>query len=788
MKYIKKLIVLCFLLQSSVVFSGVDEGWDAFERGDYETAIFNLEKALLEDESASVKYLLGLAYYAAPQGVDDDYTKAFQNISAAADEMEDADIFTTLGGLYYHGQGVRQSDRFAAYWFKKAIEITNDMEALWLLAKIYIGGEGGLQNYSTARKLLLIAAEKGDANSEFELGHLYEFGKGVQKNIPKAVEYYKKAAEKGDADAEFRVKLLTNELDKAETSEDFLLGLNYSYGFTVKLNFEKAIEHFIASAEGGDPTALYNAGFLMSHFSPVKRRVEAAQLLLQSAQLGNVYAQTSTSGLFHLGVGVEKDLKKSFYWLLQAANQGDIYATREVGDSYYDGTGVKRDFKKALEWYQKASGMGNGEATTSIASMYENGDVPSNGFDDVLKTYTLAAEQGYPRGQDALATIYYEGVHVPKDYSKALFWFNKAAEQKLPSSQNKLGVLFEHGHGVKKDIEKSIYWYKKAADNDNIEALLNLFTIYAYGEVVKKNWDIAYDYAYRAAMLGSPEGQYYVARMWEEEDIDEAIYWYEESALNDYYKSQMTLGEIYFFGDYGITIDYEKSSYWFREAAYNSERKTFESGELQVIGTGTGFFVSPNHIVTNSHVIDSCDAVAVKNLRYESEVEILDVDQNSDLAILVTGNPISDTLFLRHGSPVRTGEGSIVIGYPFASTLGSGSKLTVGNISALTGFQNNIAHMQLTSPVQPGNSGGPLLDEGGNVIGVVVSRLEKSDEITGDRPAQNVNFAIKVDLLKMFLDFNMISYSERKTTSLLSPNQIFQDSMDGTVQVHCKAY
>ena len=82
-------------------------------------------------------------------------------------------------------------------------------------------------------------------------------------------------------------------------------------------------------------------------------------------------------------------------------------------------------------------------------------------------------------------------------------------------------------------------------------------------------------------------------------------------------------------------------------------------------------------------------------------------------------------------------------------------------IAALTGIRNNIAELQLTSPVQPGNSGGPLLDDNGNVIGIIVSRLEKSKEITGNRTAQNVNFAIKSNMAKIFMDLNMVDYQVR---------------------------
>ena len=83
-------------------------------------------------------------------------------------------------------------------------------------------------------------------------------------------------------------------------------------------------------------------------------------------------------------------------------------------------------------------------------------------------------------------------------------------------------------------------------------------------------------------------------------------------------------------------------------------------------------------------------------------------------------------------------------GFPLPSLLQNGINITVGNVSALAGLGGNTALMQITAPVQPGNSGGPLLDLGGNLVGVVVSKLDtvQAFEITGDIP-QNINFAIQ---------------------------------------------
>jgi S1-C subfamily serine protease len=85
--------------------------------------------------------------------------------------------------------------------------------------------------------------------------------------------------------------------------------------------------------------------------------------------------------------------------------------------------------------------------------------------------------------------------------------------------------------------------------------------------------------------------------------------------------------------------------------------------------------------------------------------------------------------------------------------LASEANVTTGTVSALAGIGNDTRFLQMTVPVQPGNSGGPLLDLEGRVVGVVVGKLDalKVASVTGDIP-QNVNFAIKAEVVRRFLD------------------------------------
>ena len=115
-----------------------------------------------------------------------------------------------------------------------------------------------------------------------------------------------------------------------------------------------------------------------------------------------------------------------------------------------------------------------------------------------------------------------------------------------------------------------------------------------------------------------------------------------------------------------------------------------------------------------------------------------------------------------YGSPFDKVETVAAYGYPLPGLLASGGNLTTGNITALSGIGDDSRLLQISVPVQPGNSGGPLLDSGGNVVGVVEGKINaiKIAAASGDIP-QNVNFAIKASVIATFLDSNGVRYAKR---------------------------
>lgn len=167
------------------------------------------------------------------------------------------------------------------------------------------------------------------------------------------------------------------------------------------------------------------------------------------------------------------------------------------------------------------------------------------------------------------------------------------------------------------------------------------------------------------------------------------------------------------------------------------------------VSSGTGFVVAPDRVLTNQHVVDGCDRILARTPdgRWLAAVPPARVDAALDLAVLtIPGNP-GPVLAFRTAPAVRRGESVVAYGFPLAGLLSADPKLTRGEINALAGIRNDPSNFQISAEVQPGNSGGPLLDMQGNVVGVVVSKLDSRRVENVD----NVNFAVKGEAAQAFL-------------------------------------
>ena len=172
--------------------------------------------------------------------------------------------------------------------------------------------------------------------------------------------------------------------------------------------------------------------------------------------------------------------------------------------------------------------------------------------------------------------------------------------------------------------------------------------------------------------------------------------------------------------------------------------------------SGSGFALGNGYLVTNYHVVEDAKTINVKGIRGDFNngysAEVVATDKVNDIAIL----KINDSQFSEFGTipygvsskMADVGESIFVLGYPLTQTMGDEIKLTDGLISSRTGFQGDIANYQMSAPVQPGNSGGPMFNSKGNVIGIVCAH---------HAGAENAGYAIKISYLKLLIESTGLS-------------------------------
>lgn len=191
------------------------------------------------------------------------------------------------------------------------------------------------------------------------------------------------------------------------------------------------------------------------------------------------------------------------------------------------------------------------------------------------------------------------------------------------------------------------------------------------------------------------------------------------------------------------------------------------------LASGSGFVISSNGIiVTNYHVIDGVNSIKVRGVNSDFgktyKAKILVSDKHNDLALIQIDDynftSLASVPFTIKTSLTSVGENIFVLGYPLRATMGDEIKLTNGIVSSKTGFQGDITSYQISAPVQPGNSGGPLFDKQGNLIGVINSKH------TG---AENVSYGVKSSYLTGLIEL-LPNPPKLQTINLLTGKSLTQ--------------
>jgi TPR repeat protein len=371
------------------------------------------------------------------------------------------------------------------------------------------------------------------------------------------------------------------------------------------------------------------------------------------------------------------------------AESGDVIAQANLGFSYYRGIGVAKDTIEAVKWFRKAADRGNAEAQFNLGVCYQNGDGVTN------------------------------------DAIQAVKWYRKAADQEVAGAQVNLGYCYAKGEGVAKDAMEAVKWFRKSAERGNASGQYCLGACFANGDGVIKNYVEAYKWLNLAASQGQKHAKEYLPAI-------------ERSMTPTQIAEAQRLSASF------VPIKGETDS--------NSESDS-SAFDVPPSVTGTGFFITDDgYLISNYHVVKDATKVRLLTGAGLIDAKVVQVDAANDLALLKADGrfaplPIAASRTVALGGTVAT------VGFPDIGLQGFAPKLAKGEIASLSGAGDDPRYFQISVPVQPGNSGGALVDDRGNVIGIVSAKLNASAALaaSGALP-ENVNYAVKSSLLLSFLE------------------------------------
>ena len=428
------------------------------------------------------------------------------------------------------------------------------------------------------------------------------------------------------------------------------------------------------------------------------------------------------------------------------------------------------------------------------------------------KQLRSAADNGDSRAQVLLGRVKRDPRNSAPNLAEAHAWFLRAAEAGDAEGQYWAGIAAQRGEGTTKDSAVAANWWRKSAESGYTPAIGLIASAYVTGVGVEKDPTEAVRWAQAGAAKHEMVSQSILGRAYLlgeggiTRNVGQAVHWTRLAAMQGEPNAQLALGRLHLNG-VGVPQNYVQAHVWFNLAAARGQSQAAKqrddlgakmtaeqlaeaqklatawrpvhsalamrkggaagaSGTMTRTGAGSGFVVAGDgSILTNHHVVRGCQEVRIPAHGVTASVRAF--DERNDLALLQTSITAEGLPTFRGSGTVRLGESIVVAGFPLGEVLSGGLNVTTGSVSALAGPRNNPAILQITAPIQAGSSGGPVLDQWGHVVGVVVSKLNamRIAALTGDVP-QNVNFAVNGAVARSFLETNGIQVEQGVTTTV----------------------
>jgi len=489
--------------------------------------------------------------------------------------------------------------------------------------------------------------------------------------------------------------------------------------------FNEAVKWWGKAAEQGHAEAQFHMAAVCGATGELDR---AAKWLRRAAEQGYAAAQEQLGYSYSSGQGVPKDATEAVKWYRKAADQNSANAQYNLGVCYSDGQGVPKDATEAVKWFRKAADQNSAYAQYNLAYSYSSGQGVPKDATEAVKWFRKAADQNSANAQCSLGVCYNDGQGVPKDATEAVKWFRKAADQNSANAQYNLGVCYRDGQGVPKDATEAVKWFRRAAEQGLGAAQAVLGLHYALGQGVPKDRVEAYKWLNLAAAGGAEAG----------------------TKARDLIEPEMTPSQV---------AEGQRLSREFRPCITAPPGSEGERSQAKAIlhdlpaGTGSGFFITPDgYLVTNCHVVEGGTSFKVLTAAGPVPARLIKRDPANDVAVLKVEGRFN-ALVIAPSRGVKLGQPVATVGFPNLALQGFSPKLARGEIASLAGVQDDARHFQISVPLQPGNSGGALVDVRGNVVGVILGKLDQGTALatSGNLP-ELVNYAIKSSFLLSFLE------------------------------------
>jgi TPR repeat protein len=420
---------------------------------------------------------------------------------------------------------------------------------------------------------------------------------------------------------------------------------------------------------------------------------------------------------FYHGLGDKPNYPRAVAQFQSAAGLGHAQAQGMLGQCYLKGRGVKRDPRKAADWLTRAALQDDKIAQFNLGTLYTAGEGIAHNPTVAYRWYLKAAAQGHTAAMANIGVLHETGQGVKKDFTQAFKWYEMAAKPGLPTAQCNLGQLYATGRGVKANPAKAAEWYLKAAKQGYAQAQFLLSTALYFGNGVKQDLAGSYQWISLAAAQDYPGAR----------------------------QHQRTIGN-------KLTPEqFKTANEGVRDFSAKQHGKTINPAGSEA-RTGTGFFVTAEgHLLTSYHLIADAKRIEVRTSAAKHIARVVKIDSANGLALLHI-KARSTPLRLGISHAVALGEPVFTIGFPKNGVQGIEPRLADGKVSRLLGAQDDQRFYQVSMPVQPGNSGGALVNDAGLAIGMVTIRLDdlKALKLTGRLPG-NTNHALKGTQLATFL-------------------------------------